>query len=168
MIGFIVGTLCLIGLIATLRAGRRRRWARHHGYGYGGHEGFGGGRGPRWFLRRLFEELGTSPSQEKVIVSAVEEVRAAAESLKGEVGASRSDVAQAIRNPAFTGEALGELFGRHDESMKKMREAVTGAFAKVHEVLDDGQRAILARYVEQGLGRRWGGRGGPYRNGFAI
>jgi hypothetical protein len=38
----------------------------------------------------------------------------------------------------------------------------------VHEVLDDGQRAILARYVEQGLGRRWGGRGGPYRNGFAI
>lgn len=166
MLGFIIGTVCLIGLIATLRAGRRRRWGRHGygGYGFGG----GGGRGPRWFLRRLFEELGTSPSQEKVIVSAVEEVRTVAETLRGEFGASRTDVAQALRNPTFTGEALGDLFGRHDESMKKMREAVTSAFAKVHEVLDDGQRAILARYVEQGMGRRWGGHGGPYRSGFAI
>lgn len=101
-------------------------------------------------------------------MSAVEEVRTAAESMRGEFGASRTDVAQALRNPGFSGEAFGELFGRHDESLKKMREAVTSAFAKVHEVLDDGQRAILARYIEQGMGRRWGGRGGPYRTGFAI
>lgn len=168
MVGFIIGTLCLMGLIATLRAGRRRRWGHHWG-GHGGGWGEGRGPGPRFFLRRLFMELGTSPSQEKVIVSAVEEVRAAAASLKGEFGASRTDVAQAIRNPAFTGESLGDLFGRHDESMKKMREVVTGAFAKVHEVLDDGQRAILAQYVEQGIGRRWGGGWrGPYRSGFAI
>lgn len=160
MVGFIIGTLCLMGLIATLRAGRRRRWAR---YGWG-HDGWGGGpRGARFFLRRLFMELGTSPSQEKVIVSAVEEVRAVAASMRGELGASRADVAQAIRNPEFTQEALGDLFGRHDESLKKMREAVGAAFAKVHEVLDDGQRAILAGYVEQGIGRGWKFRGGPYR-----
>ena len=37
MIGFLIGTACLIGLIRTLRGGHRR-----FGYGYGGH-GFGGG-----------------------------------------------------------------------------------------------------------------------------
>lgn len=168
MVGFIIGTLCLMGLIATLRAGRRRRWG-HGGFGYGRHGwGEGGGPGPRFFLRRLFVELGTSPSQEKVIVSAVEEVRAAAAGMRGELGASRADVAAAIRNPAFTGESFGDLFGRHDESLKKMREVATGAFAKVHEVLDDGQRAILAQWIERGRGRRGGFGGSPYRTGFAI
>jgi Spy/CpxP family protein refolding chaperone len=44
MLGFIIGTVCLIGLIKVVR-GRRHGWARMHGYGYGGGCGYGGGHG---------------------------------------------------------------------------------------------------------------------------
>ncbi len=57
MLGFIIGTVCLIGLIKVIR-GRRHGWAQMHGYGYGGGCGsnYGGGcggrgygwGGPRW------------------------------------------------------------------------------------------------------------------------
>jgi hypothetical protein len=40
MFGFLIGTACLIGLIATIK---RARWAAYHGYGYGG-----GGCGPAY------------------------------------------------------------------------------------------------------------------------
>lgn len=47
MLGFIIGTVCLIGLIKVVR-GRRYGWARMHGYGGGGgcgSYGYGGGCG---------------------------------------------------------------------------------------------------------------------------
>ena len=42
MLGFIVGTVCLIGLIKVIRG---RRWHRGHGYGCGYRGGCGGGGG---------------------------------------------------------------------------------------------------------------------------
>jgi hypothetical protein len=171
MIGFVIGAACLFGLIAVARRGRhcaggyggwghRGGWGRHGGWGPGA--GFGGG--PRFFLRRLFMELGTSPSQEKVIVSAAEELHATLSGVRGEFAASRGDVAQALRSPTFTGEALGSVFSRHDEALTKVREAVTGALARVHDVLDDKQREALANFIERG---RRGGWGGPYRS-YAV
>ena len=51
MFGFIIGTVCLIALIATIRRARHGYWG-HHGYGYGrgcGHRGgWGGGGGGGW------------------------------------------------------------------------------------------------------------------------
>jgi hypothetical protein len=167
MIGFFIGTVCLMGLIAVVRRGRR--W--HHGYGHHGwgHHGGGGGwgRGPRFFLRRLFVELGTSPSQEKVIVSAAEELQGTFAQMRGEFGSTRSDLAQALRNANFSAESMGEVFARHDEALRKVRETATGALARVHEVLDESQRATLASFLERGMGRgRWGGT--PYRTNVAI
>src|SRR5690349_2029356 len=114
MFGFVIGTVCLIGLVGVLRRGRR--WG-HHGHGRGGHGRWGGGpwgAGPRWYLRRAFGWLGTSPSQEKVIVGAAEELHASLHEARSEVLATRGDLALALRKPSFDAEAMGEVFARHD------------------------------------------------------
>ncbi|APR86976.1 RNA-binding region RNP-1 (RNA recognition motif) [Minicystis rosea] len=212
MLGFVIGTLCLIGLIKTLRWGRRRAWAAygygggcgggygrygggcgegwdgggwggyrehgghhggwggHHG-GWGGHHGgwggyrehggFGGGwGGPSVLLHGLFRRLATTPGQEKVIREAIDEVRAAAREARGEARASRADLAKAMRSPAIDEVLFGEMFARHDVAMESLRKATIGALAKVHDALDEKQRAELASLIESGPGffrGPWGG-----------
>ena len=46
MFGFFLGTACLIGLVALVSRGHRRRWYGHHHY-YGRRFGRG-----RWMLNR--------------------------------------------------------------------------------------------------------------------
>jgi Spy/CpxP family protein refolding chaperone len=198
MLGFILGTACLLGFIATARAGRHGCGPRGfhggggcHGGGYGGyeggpwgghhhgpfgghHHGFGGFGGPfrggprSFMLRALFERLDATPGQEKVILAAIEEMRAAAASHRGELEQSRRDLAKAVRSPGFDEAHLGELFARHDAAIEAMRRAFVGAMAKVHEALDERQRGVLADLVEAGpfgFARAFGGFGGPYRGG---
>ncbi len=156
MLGFLIGTACLVGLVAMVRQGRRhRRWGR------------GFGRGPRGFLNGIFSKLDTSPSQEKVIVAAVEEVRGALSSLRGEARTTRSDVARMLSSESFDAEHLGAVFSRHDDALREARLAFGAAMGKVHAALDPAQRATLARMLESGP--PWmRGRGGPYRDGVAI
>ena len=182
MIGFIIGTLCLIGLIKVLRRGRGggcgrgdrggRGWGGR-GWGgppwaRGGHRRRGGWGGDGAFMYGLFEALDATPAQEKVIREAADELRGGAEGLRGEVRASRGDVAAAVRSPSLDETRIGEVFARHDAALEKMRRAAVGAVARVHAVLDDRQRERLAELLEHGP---WaGGRGegrrheGPYRS----
>ncbi len=155
MLGFVIGTACLIGLIATIRRGRHHR-----------RFGMMGG-GPRFYLRRLFGWLGTSTSQEKVLVAAAEELRSSFEEARGEVFATRADLAQALRQPSFDAEGLGAVFSRHDEALRRLREVAVGAMARVHDALDDKQRAALASMLERGSMRGYRGRS-PYRGAVAI
>ncbi|WP_437638318.1 periplasmic heavy metal sensor [Sorangium sp. So ce854] len=184
MLGFLVGTACLIGLIAMLRRGGRygcggAPWgagpwdagphAHHRRRGFGGFGGFGVRR--RLFLSFLFDRLGTTPSQEKVIVAAIDELHAAADAQRGEIRGTRADVAAAVRSPSFDETRLGELFARHDSAIEALRRASVGALGKIHAVLDDRQREQLADLIEIGPpafrdlwpGRRRGHRVDPYR-----
>ncbi|WP_437817390.1 periplasmic heavy metal sensor [Sorangium sp. So ce1078] len=176
MLGFVVGTACLIGLIMTLRRGSRYDCGGHWGAGPRsfGRRAFGGfGFRRRFFLSFLFDRLGTTPSQEKVIVSAVDELRAAAEAHRSEIRSTRADVAAAMRSPSFDETRLGELFARHDTAIESMRKAAVGALGQVHAVLEDRQREQLADLIEIGPAAfrdLWSGRGGrrghradPYR-----
>lgn len=180
MLGFVIGTLCLIGLIKTLRWGRRgygygygggcgggygRRWGgggwggyRDHG-GWGGHhgdhhdQGWGGGfDGPQTLLRGLFRRLDTTPGQEKVIVAAIEEMRAAGREARGELKTSRADIAKAMRSPGFDEVVFGEMFARHDTALEALRKSGVGAMAKIHDALDEKQRERLADLIENGPG----------------
>lgn len=180
MIGFIIGTLCLIGLIKVLRRGRGgcgRGWGggwggRGRGWGgppwaRGGRRGRGGWGGDGAFLYGLFDALEATPEQEKVIREAAEELRGGADGLRGELRASRSDVAAAVRSPSLDETRLGEVFARHDAALEKMRRAAIGAVGKVHAVLDDRQRERLAEILEHGpwsRGRRERRHDGPYRS----
>ncbi len=206
MLGFLIGTACLIGFFKLARMGRRGRWGYGGGwgpsaFGYGaghggcgsdgGYAGYGGacrgrdahgegdgGRDGAWsgrgwggpfggglVLRGLFARLDATPGQEKVIKSALGDLRGVAEKVRGEVKASRPELASAIRQEQFDETLFGELSHKVDEAAQTMRRAAVDAIAKVHAVLDDRQRKLLAELIESGPGfRGWGG-GGPYRRG---
>jgi hypothetical protein len=191
MLGILIGTACLFGLIKVLRAGRgcgygygghgygggygygggcgsgggwfgrgRHGWGGHHGRGSWGGGGYGYG-GPAVFLRMIFERLEATPAQEKVIAQAVEEVVAAGRKHRSELGASRVDIAKAIRAEGFDEVLFGEMFARHDTAIEDLRKTVMGALGKVHAVLDEKQRARLADLLESGPGGFF--RGGSFR-----
>lgn len=183
MLGFFIGLLCLIGLIAVVRGGRRcgrrfdgRHCGGHHGgrhhhghdhdghdhegrHGRGGFRGFGRG-GARAFLRVVFEKLDTTPGQEKEITAAVEDFVQHARSLKQEGKSSRDDVAALLRTESLDEDVLGGLFSRHDERLREVQKAFADTLGRIHQALDPRQRERLAEMIESGEAR---GFGGPYR-----
>jgi len=147
----------------------RGGWGGHHGHwgGWGDWDGPGGeydfdrddgpppfarGGGRRFFLRRLSRHLDATPAQEQVIANAIDELREAGSKVRGEGRKSRADVAGAFRRPQFDEVALGELYARHDRALEELRKAFVGAGARVHDALDDKQRARLADLIEAGRG----------------
>lgn len=155
MFGFLIGTLSLIGLIKVWRWGR---------YGGHGRRGFGGPR--RWMLRRLFEELDTTPGQEKVIGNAVDEVQRKAWAAREEMFKSRAAYAKAMRGEHFDGAAVDAAFETKQAAVDDLKKAVKEGMAAIHEALNPEQRAKLADLVEFGPERMHGcGYRGHFRHG---
>jgi hypothetical protein len=174
MFGFLVGTACLVGLIKVARCGYGHggdgggcgygggRWGRG---GYGGHSRWGGG---RWWLRHLFQRLETTPGQEKVILTAAEEVQKAWAKVWEEKEKSRQDLGRSLKGEHFDQAAVREMFRRHDAVLDEVRKTITDQLSKVHEALDERQRREVGDLLEHGFwggGRgggwgRWGNRGG--------
>jgi hypothetical protein len=119
------------------------------GAAFGG-GGLGRGFGRRFIIQRVLDSLETSPAQEKVIFSAAEEFRDEAKKFRGELRKSRGDVAGAFRKASFDEVMLGELYARHDTAIEGLRKAFVGLGAKVHDALDEKQRARLADIIESG------------------
>jgi hypothetical protein len=177
MLGFIVGTACLIGLIRTLRRGR----CGHEGYGGSCGRGRGEGdarghgqwgrRGGRWddgaalrfMLRPLFERLATTPGQERVILDAAGALRAQMAASKDVLRATAGDAAKAFRGERFDEGVMGESFAKQDEALEAAQKAVFEALQKVHDALDEAQRSDFADHIERftGAAGQWGR--GPYR-----
>jgi Spy/CpxP family protein refolding chaperone len=187
MLGFIIGTVCLIGLVKMLRRSHGWYGYGHHACGHGGYgRGYGGdyghdghdrgfeGGGPRWggprrwFLRGLFERLETTPGQEKAIMAALDELRDNRKVVRAELEATRGDIARAVASGLVDDSTLEETYARQDRLLAQLRVSFTEALKKVTEVLDERQRKQVAGMLEGGFGG-WGGwRGGfrgPYRGG---
>jgi hypothetical protein len=143
------------------------RFGGHHGFGHGHGHGYDGGPddgddfepGRHWlhgplgrgfFARALADKLDATRAQEKVIREATDEFREAATKLKGEGKRTRVDLAAAFRKNGFDEVLLGELYARHDRSLEDLRKAFVGMGARIHEALDEGQRAQLADLIEAG------------------
>jgi Spy/CpxP family protein refolding chaperone len=169
MLGFIIGTVCLIGLIKVLRRGRgwHGRWGYGgYGGGYGGYGGCGGhdhhgfagpmgrggfGGGPRrWFLRSIFERLETTPGQEKAILAALDELRENRRVVRDEAQQTRGDLARAVASGLVDDSTLEETFARHDRLLAQLRVSFVEALKKVTEVLDERQRKQVADMLEGG------------------
>ncbi|MCC6746013.1 MAG: periplasmic heavy metal sensor [Deltaproteobacteria bacterium] len=172
MLGFLIGTISLVGLVKVLRGGCGRGHCHGHGHGHGRcgghrhrchHGGGHGGFGPRRWLNGLFDRLGTSAAQEKVIVEAAEEVRRAAEKVGAEVRQTRPNLASALRSETLDATELRQVFARAEVELKELPDALAEAVVKIHAVLDESQRQRLARWLESG-GRFAFFGGGPYRN----
>ncbi len=123
-----------------------------HGHGGPGprRAGRGGGRWWRGGLSLALRRLQVTPDQERVIREQLEMLRGTMAEHGAEWGASRRDVAEAIRGESFDAAAMGELFGRHDERLTEVRKAVMEALGHIHAVLDDTQRARLAEMLNRG------------------
>lgn len=146
MLGIIIGTLCLVGFIAVWR----RRFGRGYGYGHG----YGCGPGRRFGRRRhfglyrLFEELDTSPGQEKAIRGAVAELKGSLGGLRPSLNEARSGVAQAIAGDSFDGAAVERSIDTQLGELSRAGRSLTLAIGKIHEALDADQRRRLARWIE--------------------
>lgn len=150
MLGFMIGTASLIGLIAVLRGGR-------HGHCHGGawsRGGRGRGRFGHAALGWLFRRLDTSPGQEKELRAAAEDLRNEARALREELTRARSDLASALRNETFDEVALRDALEQHDARLARLRESVVQATARVHGALEPEQRGQLADLLSQGFGWR--------------
>jgi uncharacterized membrane protein len=146
MFGFVIGTLCLVAFVSVFR---------HRGYGRYGHAGCHGrgfGRRSHYGLYRAFQELDTSPGQEKAIRAAVGELRQSFGELRPQVDAARSQVAGALRGDRFDGATLQASLERHAAELARHGAALSIALGKVHEALDPDQRRRLARLVETAPG----------------
>jgi hypothetical protein len=124
-----------------------RRGHQHHRFGFEG--------GPGFVLRRVLGRLDATPAQEQVVRQAVDELREAGAKLRGEGRRTRADLATAFRKSHFDEELFGELYARHDRALEELRKAFVGAGAKIHDALDERQRARLADMIEAGRGW-WG------------
>lgn len=170
MFGFVFGIVCLWGLVRVVRGGRRYGWGgscssrRMGGWDRGWRGGGWDGEDRRWrFLRGVFEELDTTPGQEKEIRAAIDEVMDAGEKMKSGWSDTRSELGKVFRNDELDATILGSVLSHQDAALDEMRGAMVGALARIHAALDPEQRARLARWLERGP--RWGRRGwgGPYR-----
>ncbi len=158
MFGFIMGTVCLIALFKVLRRGR----GYHGGCGRGFRGGYPGGGGSRWAFRWLFERLETTPSQEKVIVEALDLVRENRRVIAEEARQTRADLAHAVAGGLIDDHSLEETFARHDRLLAQLRVSFVEALKRVTETLDERQRKQAADMLERGPWRGAAWRG-PYR-----
>ncbi|HXS16663.1 MAG TPA: hypothetical protein VN764_05725 [Polyangiaceae bacterium] len=130
MMGFVVAALCAGGLVFMSR--------RSHLRGY-------------WGMRHVFRRLDTSPGQEKVIRNAIEEMRSLSSEWRTRAQGSRADLAQLIRGRATAAE-LSTWLGARLSEVNQVTPALAESLGKVHDVLDDRQREMLADLVERGRG----------------
>jgi Spy/CpxP family protein refolding chaperone len=155
MFGFIVGTVCLIGLVKVLRRGHG--WHGSWGHdSYAWRHGRGGGR-RRWFMRSVFERLDTTPGQEKAIVHAFDELRENKALVRDEAEHTRADLARVIASGFVDDASLEETFARHDRLLAQLRVSLVEALKKATEALDERQRKQVGDLLER-TGRFGGGR----------
>jgi Spy/CpxP family protein refolding chaperone len=171
MLGFLVGTICLFGLIRVLRGHRGGRGCgrgecgcgRREGGWSGRHEGGWGGRHEGgWrhgWLRWLYERLDTTPGQEKVLRAAIDELRESTEQARNDWREARKGVAAAVGAESFDEEAVRAAYARVDVAAQQLRDRFIEELRKVHEALDPEQRRQLADLI----GRQQRGFG-PYRS----
>lgn len=164
--GFLIGTLCLVGLVRVLFGRRFYGFRPYGGYGYGyaygpppwaGHGGgWGYGRphfgGRRRFLYSILARLDATPAQERAIFDALDELKDSARGLRGTVRETRSDVARTVSSPTFDAAALDGAERRFDGAVQELRRAAGGTLEKIHGVLDDRQRKVLGDMIERGWG----------------
>jgi hypothetical protein len=150
MFGIFFGILCLAAFVAVWRGrfGRGCYGGRFGGRRFGRHRF---ARGASFGLYRLFEELDTSPGQEKAIRSALGELRDSVASFRPRLKETRHDLAAALANDAFDAAAVERALEGPLAEVSGSRGVLIATLAKIHDALDADQRRRLARFVESPL-----------------
>lgn len=142
MLNFALGALCAFLAVALLAALRIRRWRRHRarvGVAPAG-----------WMLRRLFRRLETRPEQEAAISSEADALAAELRALRQDGRALREEIAGLLGAPALDGAALDAALSARLERLGALRARAAAALVRLHAVLDERQRQLLAGMVRAG------------------
>jgi hypothetical protein len=131
MFGFVIGTVSLFALIATLRRG---------------HYGHGRGRG----FRRLVRRLQASPSQEDVLRGVADGFFATGRATREDVRALRSALSSVLETESLDESALDEALARFDAATARLRETLLASTRTVHSTLDASQRKRLVGFFNHG------------------
>jgi hypothetical protein len=145
MLGFVIGTICLVLLIGVLR--RRHGYGGWHGHPHGGRHR---GPGPRAFLWRLLRRIDATPAQEKVFRDEAGQLWETASGLRGELRASRRELAVALRDETLDRQKLESIYRKQDELIATLRQRVSESLGRIHSTLDARQRNELADLLERG------------------
>jgi Spy/CpxP family protein refolding chaperone len=145
MFGWIIGTVGIVALIATIKRHRYRHYG-YPGFHYGPRRGFRG----RGIMRGLFWQLETTPGQENAIVAALDEAFARLRSLKGDVSATRRELGALIGSDTLDRAALEALIARQRTQLDAASAELVRTLERVHEVLDDSQRRELGALIAEG------------------
>lgn len=132
MLGIVFGVVCLVALVRVVRGDR---FGRHAGRG--------------WLLRRVFRRLDTGPGQERLVLTELDALKSSARELRGELRASRADLAAMVRDDSFDRGKVDALFRKQDELLGRMREAVAESAMRIHAALDPTQKQRLADMIER-------------------
>jgi hypothetical protein len=145
MCGFLIGALAFLAIFKIAKyaryggCGRRGGWRHRHR-----HEGRGGG-----WLRWLFEDLETTPSQERNIKESIDSLREHARETKDALQKSVADLAEALESDDLDHEKIGEAWVKQDRALESIRLAAMEALGKIHGTLDDTQRSRLADLIRR-------------------
>lgn len=112
-----------------------------------------------FWMRRIFEDLDTTSSQEREIKSAIDDVERVARETRRELGDARGELGRAFEAESLNEIALGELSVRADKATATMKEAFEAALRRIHATLDPKQRAIVADLLTRGPRRSTAYRG---------
>lgn len=151
MLGFLFGTVCLVALVKVVRGGG----------GFGWHAG---GR-RRWALRYVFQKLGTTPGQERVIEEVADDLERKARAMKDELHKLRAEVARSMRGEAFDTAHAREAMDRQQTLIDELRAAAIAGMQKIHEALEPEQRKRVGDLLEFGPSRFGCGSYGSFGGG---
>lgn len=150
MFHFILGAIFVV-LVYKLFRSDTRFWERGRsffdigGSGRGG-EGEHGVR--RWFARRLYRKLDTTPNQDKVLDAALQDLWARVKTLKETSRESRAHIANLLRGDSLNAADIDAAFTAPEARMHEIRDAFKVRLVEVFEALHPDQRRTLARLLD--------------------
>ena len=167
MFGFFFGFACLIALFFVLRRSRWG-WGGPWRYGYGrsyGYRRFGWRGswqwGPRSWLRSLFQQLDTTPGQEKVILASIEEVLEPIREMREALNELRRELGEQLRQESFDPVKAADILSRQRTLVEKVQATLVESLGKVHQALNPQQRRQLSDWIQFGPSCRRGWGPGP-------
>jgi hypothetical protein len=173
MFGFVIGTVCLLGLIGLMRASFHHHHFAHGygphgrggwgGRGWGGRGWEGGRRGRSGFERGFAQAAGEvvkrrlriDEDQEGIVDHALTDLRETGKEYVEVLEDARKDLAAAFAGEAVDEAAIASVFARHDEELAKARRDAVSALKQIHSVLDPDQRKAATDWLGAAEPGRW-------------
>ncbi|MFL5302206.1 MAG: Spy/CpxP family protein refolding chaperone [Anaeromyxobacteraceae bacterium] len=139
-LGFVTA-FAVLTLVFALRVRRWRRWRRGRGFAPVG---------ARWMFRGLFARLGTSPSQEQVLVDDATALREVMAALRSDWEGARGELADLVAAADLDAGRVDAVLAAREARFAELRRRAAETVARFHAVLDAEQRQALSRWVREG------------------